>query len=370
VVRTLFIFAIFCAQFLSSFCVADDRVILPDLEIEGPLPVFDLDEKMPLSASLAQYAAIKIRDFALSTQIDQQSKKIYDLIRGELKNPRSGYLIKVNVYVDEFGIPYVPGNQLLLPIGVGATPLDALASDYATDTITGPAPPSSLRDSGAYIWLTRDGDKLRGAALMSEGNPAFQAAAKAEADRRKELAAWNKTDSAHTDSIQRATFWTDYQKRNKALVVNAERAKQISDTTRAFENLQKQTNETLQKFDEVATKYADAADRVKQFQAFRTVNTLFAQGIETGEALSKDKDLHSDGVSDNLKTVEEKRTATRDYYLQSGKVLHVQLEHEVSQMQEYDTLLIKLYGDEGLILQDHITHETIRVPSDINTNAP
>ena len=67
-----------------------------------------------------------------------------------------GYLIKVEMYSDEFGTPVIPEGQLVFPIGTGSEPVDALTEFIRVPRIQKP-PPSGLRNDSYYLWITKDG---------------------------------------------------------------------------------------------------------------------------------------------------------------------------------------------------------------------
>lgn len=131
--------------------VSDDE--LPDFDVEGPSPTFDL-VTTSLWDELKEVANLKVDDPVLEQQLRDNVALVVSKISLALGEYKAGYLLRVNIGTDTNGRPVIPGGELLTPIGLGREPVDALAELYRVPEFAQP-PAKNYRDQSFYFWLTR-----------------------------------------------------------------------------------------------------------------------------------------------------------------------------------------------------------------------
>src|SRR5262249_35310279 len=119
------------------------KIELPDFEIEGPSPVYDMTE-IPFWLTLMQDAGLKTGDGVMSNQVQQAVDRVLPEVDQALQTFTAGSLLRVNVYTDPEGNITVPGGEILTSVGLGLEPVDALAEFYRVPRFENAPPPAAL----------------------------------------------------------------------------------------------------------------------------------------------------------------------------------------------------------------------------------
>lgn len=279
-VRTLLLML---ALFVCLPALAQD-LDLPDFNVDGAYPVFDL-AKLPLSGTLLQQASISFRDAVINKSVRSSIDSLLPVISGVFKTTRAGYLVRVNIYVDEFGTAVVPGGQLVTPIGVGLEPVDALAEFNMRDQLTVPKP-TGLRNQSFYYWFVPQRQRITATLIPQEFRSSTETAARQEATRRHLLADWVQAfPRSGSDNIRRADYWVDAYERAKAKIEDAGLRTRMEALNQQAQQLQHKLNDLYTEYHNTSAAMAAAQHDLQTLQAMSTVVSLVSDGIKVGSVV-------------------------------------------------------------------------------------
>jgi hypothetical protein len=242
----------------------------PDLfDPIDPSKAFDLTD-VPVGVTLLQMTALELRDKEMEKEFEKNLDQLKGNIATALSNKSLGYLLKVEIYADEFGTPVVPAGQLVFSVGVGTEPADSLAEFIRRPGLEA-AKPTGLSNESYYLWVKRKDGKLVAGAIPREFRENLEQTARQEAERRNLLGEWQRalpTDGFKT--IQRAEYWNDVAaKYSNYLTSQADRDR--------VEAIKKQFNDAQAKFNEAYKKYLETeAEMARQAQFSKALDTIGA----------------------------------------------------------------------------------------------
>jgi hypothetical protein len=242
----------------------------PDLfDPIDPSTAFDLTD-LPVGVTLLQMLALELRDKKLESQFDEDLDKLRGNMEAAIGNKGLGYLLKVEIYADEFGTPVVPAGQLVFSIGVGTEPADSLAEFIRRPGLEA-AKPTGLRNESYYLWVKRKDGKLVAGAIPTEFRENLERTARQEADRRNLLGDWQR--ALPTDgfkALQRAEYWNEVANKYSQFLTSQEDRNRV-------EAIKKQFNEAQAKFNEAYKKYLETeAEIARQQQFSKALDTIGA----------------------------------------------------------------------------------------------
>lgn len=250
----------------------------PVLDFPSPSSVFDIDTRpaTPPHVWLLQQVSLAVTNAALQTEFDREVAALTAQIKTTLDGHNFGYLIKVEIYANEYGVPIIAQGQLVFPVGPGIEPLDALAEDYRRPIMRSP-PPQGFINSTQYVWFRLQDGKLVGSSQAPELRQSFEAQAEAEARRRNLLGAYYSIAGDGMIRVQRAAYWDEIARRDLNQITNAEKRQVIA-------NLQQQFQATQDKFNQLYAQYQDTLVRYNQAQnllgALNTIDLI--TGVVSG----------------------------------------------------------------------------------------
>ena len=235
----------------------DRKVELPDFEVDGPSPTFDL-ATTPLGITLLQSAAVYFRNKGLERLAQKKIDSLIPSIRNSLSGFTAGYLLRVNVYVAESGAFVVPGGEIVTSIGLGLEPVDALAEFRRVKGYENPTP-SGLNNSSFYFWFVTDSKgKITARLLPKDFRAKLEDSGEKEATRRAELAAfYSAVPQDGFKSIQRAEYWSDINKRYAELLVDDGAQRNIAGLNAQMAEVQKVANEIYKYYQQLLSKIAE-----------------------------------------------------------------------------------------------------------------
>lgn len=286
------------------------------LGFEGASPVLDIEVKsspaVPVGVALLQALGLAFRDNVLQTKFDEEFVNLANHIDSNIGDRALGYLLAVRLYMDEFGIPVVPGGQLISPIGIGREPVRALAEYYRNDQLT-VTQPAGLRNSSSYVWIGKKGGKLVVSQMPPSTRDKFERDAAAEARRVSRLAVPIGSDGQRK-VIQRSQFWTYVARREVSAIADKERRHEIQKLTESFTQKEREFNAAYGKFQETYQAYRDAQNDLKVLNDASTVLSLIDTGIKVGKLVSSANDQPAKGadgvgpsLQDSKKYLEQKQ---------------------------------------------------------------
>lgn len=236
-----------------------------------PSSTLDLTES-PAGLTLLQRGALSLRDAQLKSQFDQELGSMIGTVEKTITKGTPGYLIKVEMYSDEFGTPVIPQGQLIFPVGVGTEPIDALAEFIRAPRVEHVLP-SGLRNDSYYLWVTKKGmDRYSASVISRDFRRVLEQGAVKEAEHRNLLAIWKEALPANgLVSVKRAAYWQEIARRYADHLATAEHKRQVAALTQQFEDAQQKFNIAYQAFQETE---AELSRRNEFLQALQVASTL------------------------------------------------------------------------------------------------
>jgi hypothetical protein len=253
-----------------SIVAAQDKK--PDLfDPIDPSKAFDLTD-LPVGVTLLQMMALELRDRTLGAQFEADLDKLREIMETSIGKNGLGYLLRVQIYSDEFGTPVVPAGQLVFSIGAGTEPADALAEFIRRPGLEADKP-KGLRDESYYLWVKRKDGKLVAGAIPREFRENLDETARQEADRRNLLGDWQRAlPDGGFKAIQRAEYWNEVATKYSHFLQSQEDRDRV-------EAIRKQFNDAQDKFNEAYKKYLETeAELASQAQFSRALDTISAIG--------------------------------------------------------------------------------------------
>lgn len=269
---------------LSTRVCPSQDLDLPDFNVNGAYPTFDLAE-LPLSVTLLQQAGVSFRDAVIDRSVRSSIDSLQPIISDVFKTAKAGYLVSVNIYIDEFGTAVIPGGQLITPIGVGLEPVDALAEFDMKDQLTVP-PPVGLRDQSFFFWFVPKQGKLTATLVPHEFRASTELAAQQEARRRHLLADWAQAFPQNgATNIKRADYWVDAYERAKDRIGDATLRGRIEALNTEAQKLQSKLNDLYRDYNDTVCAMAGAQHDLQTLHTVTTVVSLVSDGIKVGEVI-------------------------------------------------------------------------------------
>jgi hypothetical protein len=265
--------------------VAQDLRIGSDVVTGARL--LDLSSVTP-ATDILRSVALVIRDTVLEAKLNDDVQILLPHITGELVTPENhaGYLLRVNLYVNEFGAPAIPGGQLLSLIGPGADPVSALARYFSRDRLEA-VPPSGLINSSSYLWISSRNGRLSASTIPTEFRVNLEQRAIDQSDRsRLDHALGSALGASHETSFSSAKYWIEVQKSRQESLRAARFERQMAEMTARLAEFEARANEISEKYRETEKEIAYHARRRQALETLQLVNSAVGSSLSSG-ALSK-----------------------------------------------------------------------------------
>lgn len=261
------------------------------LDFPEPSSVLDIERengaKTPPVVWLLEKLGLRITKTALSNEYNKEMLRIETTIEKEISERPLGYLLKVELYTDEFGIPYVPSGQLILTIGLGSEPLDALAEFMRKPVIRGPSPAPGLINNSQYIWLRRENGRLVASSQAPEFRAALEADAQEEARRRDILGAYYGVAGDGLVRVQRAAYWNDVAQRYTNQLADDATRRQVAELTREFAVAQNKFNDLYVDYQQAVNRLEESRGLLKVLDILDKVTGVVAGACRIAEIVSE-----------------------------------------------------------------------------------
>ena len=314
-----------------------------------PSKALDLTD-VPPGISLLQMMALELRDKKMETQFEEDFGKLRGVMETAIGNKGLGYLLKVEIYADEFGAPVVPAGQLVFAIGVGTEQADSLAEFVRRPGLEA-AKPTGLRNESYYLWVKHKDGKLLAGAIPREFRENLERTARQEADRRNLLGDWQR--ALPTDgfkALQRAEYWNEVANKYSQFLTSQEDRNRV-------EAIKKQFNEAQAKFNEAYKKYleteADVARQQQFSKALDTIGTITAV-LNAADKLGAFQSSKAGPVRTDAKpeanfsaTIEYSKTRTNEL-TGSYEEQKIRIQLQGDQLQKLDGALRGVFDKDGI----------------------
>jgi hypothetical protein len=329
------------------------EIELPDVDLPEPSRVFDVETRppTPLALQLLQLATLKVQSEALKYQIKRESSGLESRIRTELGELKAGYLLRINIYSDEHGQAVIPGGQIVLPVGVGTEPLDALAELLRLPGIEASPPPASVENYSSYVWLFKKNGKLFGRTIPKELRSTFEKSAREEAIARQRLSEWIRIvpDSAW-ERIQRADFWQKVYAEKSQLLEDQGRRQQIEALTKRMNELQDQINQSTAQFRDILREMAEQSSALDVIAAGLQVVSIINSAISRGDLTDSRARKVGSKAEPELPAEQMAHIRTRAYERSGEKVrtLEIELQGPIEEIKRTNDRILQEWHKAGV----------------------
>lgn len=314
-----------------------------------PSKVLDLTD-VPIGVTLLQMAALELSDKKMEGQFKEDLDKLKGNMEAEIGDKGLGYLLKVEMYSDEFGTPVVPAGQLVFSIGVGREPADSLAEFIRRPSLQAPRP-TGLRNESYYLWVKRKDGKLQASAIPREFRDGLERTARQEADRRNLLGEWQRALPIDGfKAIQRAEYWNEVATKYSQFLKSQENRQRV-------EAINKQFNEAQGKFNEVYKNYLETEAEIGRQQLFsKTLDTIstITSVLSAADKLGAFRSTKAGPVRTDANpeanlgaTIEYSKTRTNEL-TGSYEEQKVRIQLQADQLQGLDGTLREIFQKDGV----------------------
>jgi hypothetical protein len=327
-----------------------------------PSAAFDLKD-MPLGITLLQMSGLKLTDRKMESEFTRELGSWTNEIKTAIDGKALGYLLKVELYSDEFGTPVVPSGQLIFPVGAGLEPADSLAEFVRRPRLEGTRP-AGLRNESYYLWVKQKSGKFIANAIPREFREQLEKTARAEAERRNLLGEWEQAlPSDGFKSVQRAAYWNDVNDKYTKLLAQKERREKVDEMVREFEQAQTKFNDAYKAYQQAEIDMA----RQQEFSKMLRFASTIVGVLSTAEQAGAFKSSGANGV----------RVRT-DAHPQSNLDATIEYSRKrfnaISGSYDEQTIRIRVQSDElqklDSSLKDSFQREGIPIPKAEDPNFP
>lgn len=328
----------------------NDGIELPDIDFPEPSHLFDIDGKppVPLSIQLFQLSMLKLQSAVLQKQIEREADKLKQQIVFEIGDLKAGYLLKLNMYGDENGQAVIPGGQIVLPVGVGTEPLDALAELLRLPGLESSPPKNSLENFSSYLWLFKKNGKLLGRTIPKELRDSFEKRARQEAIARARLATWMRVvPDSIWDRVQRADYWQRVYSEREKSIDDAARRQRIKGLTDRMSKLQDEVNASADQYRDILRNMAEQNMALQAaslaFQLIGAINAAASSGeLQDKSSNSVSTDSAPEISPDKMISV---RTQAYESYRTGVRALEIEVQGPANEMKDLNDRILKEWQD-------------------------
>lgn len=217
-----------------------------------------------LQSALYQIVLNNLQKKAVRNELDRFEEGLGE----QLRDPRIGYLVRVNFATDSQGTNF-PSVNLLTGVGFGTEPLDALAEVYRSDTIS-----SRIfgKNASHYLWYTRVGGKLEATTYAPDLSRLLEGRASAEAARRNILGqVFRPLGPKGPEQSKVADYWFDFAQRHTWLTDSRERLKTIVELNARAQAAQADFNAALTNYHAAQRELRNNAAEMQTLSAISNV---------------------------------------------------------------------------------------------------
>lgn len=304
----------------------------------------------PLWLTLLQAAGLEVRDKALEHKFANELDHLKSQVESAVGDKGLGYLLKVELFADEFGTPVVPAGQLVFPIGPGTEPTDSLAEFIRVPRLQA-TPPTGLRNMSYYIWLKKRKGKLSGGMVPSEFREVLERQAREEAQMRNRLGQWEAAlPPGGLRQLQRDQYWADVADKYAKFLATQDSRKRVDNLRKQFDEAEAKFNEAYKQFQETAESLARKQQFSGALQTMGLITSIFDNAIKLGSVSSSASGAVKDTGQPDLPykaTVEYTKSRT-DALTGYHEEQRLRLEIQGQQLQQLDGSLRDVFKKDGV----------------------
>jgi hypothetical protein len=258
-----------------------------ELDIDSGSPALDLAPGVPLAVELFKMAGLYFQGEAIAHRLNTQIESLVNEIAPSL-SARGGYLLRVNLYVNEHGVVEIPGGQLLSIVGPGVNPIDALAENIRGGSGYNAPVRGGLRNSSQYIWIRRADGRLVGQMFSKDVSRVLTVRGHNEADVRRLDDGYYRaaTDVGLSTAFANAGYWADMESGRLNLFRSEATANQVRAFTRRIKELQDNANRLQGEYEKLLREIAAAQEKARILEKASAVTDLVSSATDLSSALS------------------------------------------------------------------------------------
>lgn len=273
--------------FSSSFTFSQE---VPEIDFEEAASSLSIDlDRMPRNPGKVfiggYFDLIKqANQKDLVTKFDKSIKPFLSKLAKGMNN-NNGQLIKVRLYVDEFGVNYLPDN-FFLPYGVGMDPVDAYSEFINTPAISEEIQ-TTARDASYYLWVSKKDGNISINWIPRELNVNLTRSAhkvammKVKSDTR----VYNPLNAPYPNYLSRANYWMQIIKDYSAQLESSNKLSESQRLSKRFAALQLEHANLVQEYNRLSNKLANNNSFMQTAEIMLTlasgakdINSTFSEG--------------------------------------------------------------------------------------------
>lgn len=214
----------------------------------------------------------------------------------------NGQLIKVRIYVDEFGNNYLPEN-FFLPFGVGMDPIDAY-SEYLNTPALSEEIKTSARDASYYLWVFKENNKISVGWIPRELNEKLMRSANMVAmiKVKGDVRIYHPLNASFPNYLSRANYWNQTVREYSGRLNSLSRLEESQRLSERFNKLQEEHSKLVVQYEHLSNKLANnntflqtAEILVNLASNVNDINSSMGSGNATkGDNITYDPKLISD----------------------------------------------------------------------------
>ena len=341
----------------AAFAVASDKDFKPEDLFDPTAASGALDmAETPWWIEVLKFAGVELSNDVIKSNFEQQFNAITAGMADTLKGKQYGELLRVQLFSDEFGTTVVPDGQLIVPVGVGYEPMDALAEEYRVPQLHSPVP-KGLDNQSYYLWVKESGGKLKAGFVPRAFREVLEKKASAEAQRRDLLANWEQSlpEGGGITVYVRSAYWVDVaDKYSKLLQVKSEQ-NQFAALQARFNAAEAQFNEKYVKFQETLQEMSRVAKYNRTLDDISGFLGIMSAGIQVGSAISSAADKNGNNTirtdakpETSIQNSVEYSRSRIDYLNQTVDTYKVKLNTDAQTVRDINNRMETLFKDNGV----------------------
>ena len=332
----------------------------PPLGVSNGARTLDL-ASLPLGVGVIREAGLYFRNVVLQKEFNNALEKTAGLINNEIGTAPVGYLVRVNVYVDEFGTPVVPGGNIITTIGVGTEPIDSLAEYIRKPQIEAGIRPTGLRNDSSYIWIQKSPEGLKGWGIPREFRAGLEKQASQEARRRQQLGTWAQVfGEEHNRVVQRASFWQETYESRKEAIRGAEVRHRLAALNAEMAAAEMKVNGILAEYAKAEARLARSSKYQQTLGTIASAVSIINGAVKIGGLMSDSgMPVQSTPSSiDGESEIEMKISITREQIQSETQLmdsLSIEIRGPYSELIRVDQAIQDIYGQEQIPIPERQT---------------
>lgn len=240
--------------------------------------------------SILVEAGLSLHHYSVGVRIEQEFNRMLSEVGPEISD-KSGFLIKVRIYDATLnGQIYFPNGEMILPIGIDTTPMNAMSTYFMSDQVTNVDPPrAKWRNSSYYVWVTAETvagvTTYTGWTIPKEFRRWFEGRALAVASRRVQMRQFFSYINDIVPTAVRANYWRDRFEETEEQFSSNERRKRVERLIDRYEVAQRQVNKAISDYKAALNETKKASSFWRAIDGAQAIVGLLNQAVNVGELI-------------------------------------------------------------------------------------